>query len=154
MIQPPGENKMALGLWKLITLGFLKVPFLFGMEVAKRIHAGVSTFKAIQEEVLSAESEALAGGMMIIEAFALAPKKQGRGIGSRVMEAVLQSLVDKAGGLPVFLMTQEGATVSFYERHGFQILDHRRIEIGEGEGEGFDNWMMLRPAMSQEKDQE
>merc|ERR1712176_1229777 len=70
---------------------------------------------------------------------ALAPKKQGRGIGGRVLEAVMQSLVDKAGGLPVMLMTQEGATVRLYERHGFRVLDHRRIEIGEGEGDGFDN---------------
>jgi len=55
-------------------------------------------------------------------------------------------LVDKAGGLPVFLMTQEESNVRFYERHGFRVLDRRRVEIGDGDGDGFGNWIMLRPA--------
>lgn len=146
MIQPPGPNNMALGLAKLISMGFLKLPFLFGMQVAMRTQAIISKFKEVQEEVLAAHSEAVAGGMVIVEAFALTPKTQGKGIGGRVMDAVLQSLVDKAGGLPVFLATQEEAAVRFYERHGFKVLDQRRVEIGDGDGDGFDNWLMLRPA--------
>jgi len=146
MIQPPGANNMALGLVKLITMGFLKLPFLFGMQVAMRTQAVLSKFKEVQDEVLSAHNEAVAGGMMIVEAFAMAPKTQGKGIGGRVMGAVMQSLVDKAGGLPVFLMTQEESNVRFYERHGFRVLDRRRVEIGDGDGDGFGNWIMLRPA--------
>ena len=66
------------------------------------------------------------------------PARQRRGLATFTLAPVLAAADEE--GVPAFLETSSETNVSFYERLGFQIADHRRIDGG-----GPDVWAMLRP---------
>jgi ribosomal protein S18 acetylase RimI-like enzyme len=72
---------------------------------------------------------------------------QGRGLGKRVLEALLAEW-DAAGGGALALGTQEPHAARLYERHGFT-----RLDAGAGGRRGrrtpavpYESWVMVRPA--------
>lgn len=75
---------------------------------------------------------------------AVHPDWQGRGLGSRMLAALLERWdSDHGGGL--LLMTQEEYALRLYCRHGFGPLDATHHDSVHPEGR-FCNWIMLRPA--------
>lgn len=65
------------------------------------------------------------------------PDHQGRGLGSAVMQPVLDEC--DATGTPAYLESSKEANVGFYERHGFMLTD--RITVGS---DGPPMWLMWR----------
>ncbi|MCK4177639.1 GNAT family N-acetyltransferase [Aciditerrimonas ferrireducens] len=55
-----------------------------------------------------------------------APRAQGRGIGSTLLQAVLARL--DAEGLPAYLESSKERNVPFYARHGFEIVGEARAK--------------------------
>jgi GNAT superfamily N-acetyltransferase len=68
---------------------------------------------------------------------AVARDRQGHGIGSRIMAAACAE-ADRAGGV-MYLETDSRRNVTFYERHGFVVVDVATVL-------GSPNWFMRRPA--------
>lgn len=56
------------------------------------------------------------------------PDHQGKGIGSALMQPVLQRCDDE--GLPAFLESSKEANIAFYARHGFELRDPIETEGG------------------------
>ena len=64
---------------------------------------------------------------------------QGRGIGGQLMAPIL-ALCDRER-LPAYLETAKEINVTFYQKHGFQVVDQSYVPGGGPKG-----WLMKRPA--------
>merc|ERR1719330_467198 len=173
-IQPPtGQNHMKTSTWKLIRNGFLKIPFLFGLSVTQRLLAVMDKISVAQVESLNSlkskkanetsdkDEDHIGSGMFIIEAFAIIPSYQGRGIGRAVFGNLLTNMIYVEGNEqrhPCFLMTQDKRTAELYKSFGFETLDQRKISAKEADDEAlnegsidhdyFENWIMCKPTTS------
>ena len=67
----------------------------------------------------------------------VSPERQGQGVGSSLIEPVLRRA--SLDGLPCYLETQTSQNVSFYQKHGFTVVDQ-----GEPRGLGMPLWFMTR----------
>ncbi len=68
---------------------------------------------------------------------AVDPEHQGKGYGSLLLKAKFEE-IDKQG-LPAYLETNTEENVSFYETHGFEVLEYKIIPKTK-----VPNWCMLR----------
>lgn len=71
-------------------------------------------------------------------ALGVAPERQGRGIGGRLIEPILERA--DIDGTPCYLETQTERNVSFYRRRGFELVDHETEPTC-----GFPIWALSRP---------
>ncbi|NYF57762.1 GNAT superfamily N-acetyltransferase [Micromonospora purpureochromogenes] len=55
----------------------------------------------------------------------VAPDQQGRGIGSRLLDAVESACAGRAARLELFTGAQSADNLRFYARHGYRIVGHR-----------------------------
>jgi len=76
-----------------------------------------------------------------LAALGVAPGRQGRGIGSRLLAPVLE--MADARGEPAYLETGEEINVRFYQRAGFEVRDPA-VRIAPAPGPT--HWTMYRPA--------
>jgi GNAT superfamily N-acetyltransferase len=53
------------------------------------------------------------------------PEHQGKGIGSRLLQPILQQASDE--GLPCYLVTFTAQAVRFYQKNGFEIVRHQKL---------------------------
>ncbi|MBU0596347.1 GNAT family N-acetyltransferase, partial [Candidatus Bipolaricaulota bacterium] len=70
-------------------------------------------------------------------ALGVAPGRQGRGIGARLLSPILRRASDE--GLPCYLETQTERNVTFYGKLGFEVLLEEREPVG-----GLPLWFMAR----------
>jgi GNAT superfamily N-acetyltransferase len=56
---------------------------------------------------------------------AVHPKYQGKGIGSRLLQPILQQASDQE--LPCYLVTFTKQAVRFYQKNGFEIVRHQKL---------------------------
>jgi ribosomal protein S18 acetylase RimI-like enzyme len=56
------------------------------------------------------------------------PKRQGEGIGSRLLEPVLDAC--DADEVPAYLESSKESNIAFYARHGFRVTDELRLPGG------------------------
>lgn len=66
------------------------------------------------------------------------PEHQGQGLGGHLISAILQRA--DADRTPVYLETNKARNVPFYEKHGFQVVEHFNCHAGKGP----ETWTMLR----------
>lgn len=72
------------------------------------------------------------------------PERQGRGLGSSVLEPVLTRC--DAEGVPAYLESSKEANVAFYRRHGFEVTEELSVTA-----RGPRLWLMWRqPRLSQD----
>ena len=69
------------------------------------------------------------------------PAQQGRGVGSALLARSLAR--SDAAGLPAYLESSKEKNLSFYRRHGFEVVAHIRIPNGP------ELWPMLRKPRAQ-----
>jgi GNAT superfamily N-acetyltransferase len=95
--------------------------------------SGVMRFGGNVERAFPAEP------VWYLEVLGVAPEGQGRGVGTRLLQPVLER-ADR-DGLPCYLETAKQANVGFYERLGFRAeRDGARLAPG-----GPTHWTMRRP---------
>eukprot|EP00300_Choanocystis_sp_HF-7_P034906 c47994_g1_i1.p1 GENE.c47994_g1_i1~~c47994_g1_i1.p1 ORF type:complete len:237 (+),score=46.93 c47994_g1_i1:91-711(+) len=73
----------------------------------------------------------------------VAPGFQGQGLGSRLLAEVLKDHVDSRG-LRCILDTQAERNVTYYQKHGFEVVGS--AEYTKEDGQTFNTWFMQRPA--------
>lgn len=78
-----------------------------------------------------------------VEVIAVNPACQGRGLGSKMMEAVLRWIQDE----PVFLECTDKSNVGFYEKFGFRVVDEAELRDGDDVTK---SWIMIRCGKSLE----
>ena len=120
-----------VGIFDMIRAGFLKAPFLFGLDVMKRLLTFKDVYERIEQEVMSKYDKP----MYKLERLVVHPDAQNQGIGTHALKLALDE-ADEAG-LPVILGTQEERNVQFYKRLGFDVAKECDIE-------GIKHWEMVR----------
>ena len=112
---PPGEYP--LNFWRLLQLGFYKIPLLLGFRRLRKFLTLFSLFEKYHKEDMHQPHWYL----LIL---GVSEASQGQGIGSLLIQPILEQ-ADKEN-LPCYLETSTERAVRFYQKHGFEIL--RKIE--------------------------
>ena len=76
-----------------------------------------------------------------LSALGVDPNRQGRGIGTALMQPVLDEC--DRGGIPAYLETATARNVILYERLGFEVVEELTLPASDVHG-----WLMLRTARS------
>lgn len=74
-----------------------------------------------------------------LSALGVDPDRQGRGIGTALMQPVLDQC--DRGGIPAYLETATARNVILYERLGFEVVEELTLPASDVHG-----WLMLRSA--------
>ncbi|MBE9214077.1 GNAT family N-acetyltransferase [Plectonema cf. radiosum LEGE 06105] len=129
---PPGNYP--LNVWRLLRVGFYKLPFLVGFEGLKRF---ISLFSLIEKY----HEQDMHQPHWYLSALGVSEIYQGQGIGSLLIQPILK-LADEQG-LPCYLETSTEKAVRFYKNNGFEI-----IRTGK---EPIEYWTMKREPSNQKE---
>jgi GNAT superfamily N-acetyltransferase len=139
-VRPPGG--VPISLWTMVRRGLIPFALRHGPVPVRRL----LRLKGIYDRI----EDAIAGGRphFHVHMMAVAPRHQGRGIGSSLLE---QALAQSAAGhgsngterWPTVLTTNDAANEGFYRRAGFHTVEVRRIELAPGHP-AHDCWCMRR----------
>jgi ribosomal protein S18 acetylase RimI-like enzyme len=61
-----------------------------------------------------------------LQNIAVEPEEQGKGYGSLLIRAMTEK-IDREDRVPIFLETNKEKNLPFYQKHGFEILEHTII---------------------------
>jgi len=76
-----------------------------------------------------------------LQNIAVKPEEQGKGYGSSLLKPMISKIDNE--GLPIYLETNNEKNLSFYQKHGFNIIKHEIIP-----GTEVPLWCMLRNSMN------
>jgi len=93
-------------------------------------------------EIFKTQKECMKGHNLHLILLAVLPRKQGMGIGKKLMNLFIQEADSR--GLPCYLETQNPSNLRFYESFGFSVV--KEIEISPE----LRLWSMVRPIPLQE----
>ncbi|WP_367358850.1 GNAT family N-acetyltransferase [Mesotoga sp.] len=93
-------------------------------------------------EIFKTQKECMKGHNLHLILLAVLPRKQGMGIGKKLMNLFIQEADSR--GLPCYLETQNPSNLRFYESFGFSVV--KEIEISPE----LRSWSMVRPIPLQE----
>jgi len=147
MFLPP--NTPDVGLLDMLRVGMAAAPFLFGIDVVRRLLSIKDEYERIERIVVADHRHHRHHRhdnnvpMYRLERMVVRTEMQGRGIGSRALREALRE--SDAAGLPVLLSTQEERNVRFYGRLGFEV-------VKEDEIAGHTSWSMIRQPVASDED--
>jgi len=125
---PP--KKIHQSIWSIIRCGGLKALRKAGFGVIKRGWPILQYMEPAHKRLAPMDHWYLA-------LLAVDPEHQGKGYGSLLLKAKFKEIDEQ--GLPAYLETNTEENVGFYEKHGFEVLEHVTIPKTE-----VLNWCMLR----------
>jgi ribosomal protein S18 acetylase RimI-like enzyme len=102
----------------MIRMGMLKAPLILGLDGFIKLIKTTHAWEELQKKEQKQHWYLMAVGVD--------PDHQGKGLGSRVLQPVLNE-ADR-GNHPCYLETMTVKNVDFYERHGFGIVTEARID--------------------------
>lgn len=109
-----------------------------GLGLVWRLGTGViAGFQEVERHVFEAHCRIAPFSHWYLAVVGVEPALQGRGLGSKLLRAMLDRLDAEAS--PAYLETEKERNVSFYERLGFRVTEHSVIP-----GSGIPVWCMLR----------
>ncbi|MDT7581732.1 MAG: hypothetical protein QOK35_2996, partial [Pseudonocardiales bacterium] len=112
----PGRTE--LGPAAFVRSGLVLAPLRFGPAAFRRF---VTLTSAFEKAGAAVHGDAPFWHLFIL---GVDPPEQGAGLGGRLIAPVLAEA--DAGGLPCYLETLAERNLSFYRRHGFALVSHRR----------------------------
>jgi ribosomal protein S18 acetylase RimI-like enzyme len=123
---PPGRTPMRVG----PTLrALVATPF--------RLGSATGPFLAYGRAVEAMRAEVMPGSHWYLAGIGVDPAAQRQGIGAALLQPGVRAAAD--AGLPVVLLTNTAANLSFYERHGFEV-----VREGETPENGPHAWAMVK----------
>jgi ribosomal protein S18 acetylase RimI-like enzyme len=102
-----------------------------------RLGSTTAPFLAYGRAVETMRSEAMPGSHWYLAGIGVDPAAQHSGIGSALLEPGIAAAASE--GLPAVLLTNNEANLSFYERHGFQVVSE-----GATPKDGPHAWAMVK----------
>ena len=105
--------------------------------VPLRLRGAYRRFRAYTEWNFAVQRRAHPGGALFLSGLGVDPERQGRGIGSALLEAGLA----REPRSDAVLLTNNAVNIPFYERHGFEVVREEPMPAG-----GPRTWAMVRQA--------
>jgi len=131
---PPGQTHITT--WRYVRAGYLPLPLKMGVkQFFTQTMKGDKLVHQVHEEIIS-------GPHWYLFIIAVDPDRQGRGIGTMLMQPGLEKADTQ--GLPCYVETHDERNVPFYLKHGFDLV---RIELVPGSDLRF--WCFLREPSKQ-----
>jgi ribosomal protein S18 acetylase RimI-like enzyme len=125
---PPARSMPTF--WRQVRSGMLQVPFRFGLRGFRRLIAYDEVAQKLHHDFAPMPH-------WYLQIIAVDPERQGRGIGSALMQPMLARIDDAR--LHCWLDTHREQNVRLYERHGFEVA-----RLAEVKGHPVPVWGMLR----------
>jgi GNAT superfamily N-acetyltransferase len=138
-MRPP--EGFSISVLTMIRRGLLPFALAHGRRAVQRLFALKDAYDAIESRLARGDRHWLVH-MMGVE-----PARQGRGLGSRLLESVLEATADSriaVGAPPALLTTHQERNVIFYQRAGFEVDGVEEVAL-TGEP-AYRVWRMRRPA--------
>jgi GNAT superfamily N-acetyltransferase len=136
-MRPPGG--VPISLLTMVRRGLLPYAYAHGVRAVRRVFILKGTYDAIEANLARGERH------WHVHMMAVDPAHQGRGLGSRLLESVLDATVDApmTEGMPAaILTTHKERNVFFYKRAGFDLADVEHVSLmGEP---AYSVWKMRR----------
>ncbi len=127
---PPGRTTLS---WVGIARsGMLAARFKLGRAATRR-------FLANEQVIDKVHNQAIPRSHWYLWAIGVDPSCQGQGIGSQLLEAVLDS--DRSSEIPCYLETHNPKNLAFYAKHGFKVATEAALQE-----KGLKMWAMIREA--------
>jgi GNAT superfamily N-acetyltransferase len=126
---PPGRSKIPMGRLAKVILPDL---WRYGFGPMRRLISVLDEFEKLHPKEAH----------WYLMVLGVEPDRQGQGLGGVLMSDVLRQA--DASGVPAYLETQKSKNVPFYEKHGFQVVEHFECHGGRGP----ESWTMLRQPSS------
>ena len=115
-MRPP--DGVSISMLTMIRRGLLPFAFAHGFSAVSRLLTLKDTYDAIESRLARGERH------WLVRMMAVDPARQGRGLGSHLLNFILDATVDArtiGGKAPTVLTTHEERNVLFYERAGFEV---------------------------------
>jgi GNAT superfamily N-acetyltransferase len=137
-MRPP--DGFSISMLTMVRRGLLPFAFAHGRRAVQRLLALKAKYEAIEARIARGERH------WFVHMMAVDPARQGRGLGSRLLERILETTVDARttrGASPAVLTTHNKRNVVFYERAGFEVEGVEDVSMmGD---EPYRVWRMRRP---------
>lgn len=108
---PPGSAITSP--WRLIRLGLLAAPLKFGLPAFMR-------FMTVMNKMEHHHKSDVPPEHWYLMVLGVEPERQGKGVGGTMIQPVLER-ADK-DRLPCYLETMKERNVTFYQKHGFEVV--------------------------------
>ena len=125
---PPGQTELTLG--RIVRSGLVAAPLKMGLPAYRR-------FDAYSSYVDKLHAQYAPQPHWYLWVLAVAPSSQGQGIGSRLIQPILEQT--HAESIACYLETEAESNIRFYKKHGFRV-----VEEGAVPGTGLKVWAMMR----------
>jgi ribosomal protein S18 acetylase RimI-like enzyme len=114
-MRPP--DGLSISLLTMIRRGLLPFALAHGRAAVRRLFVLKDAYDAIEARLARGERH------WLVHMMAVDPARQGRGLGSRLLERTLDTTVDakRTGTPPAILTTHNERNVVFYQRAGFEV---------------------------------
>jgi GNAT superfamily N-acetyltransferase len=107
-----------------------------GMEVLERMGEGAERFGTLMGTMAEVHHEKVPASHWYLLLLGVDPPRQGQGVGGTLIDPIIRRA--DADGLPCYLETMKPKNVTFYAKHGFDV-------VHEGDIDGtLHFWTMLR----------
>jgi GNAT superfamily N-acetyltransferase len=121
-LRPP--EGFAISLWTMVRQGLIPFALAHGRLAVRRLFALKKTYDDLEARLARGDRH------WLVHMMAVDPDRQGRGVGSRLLEHVLARTTDEAtSAAPSVLTTHRERNVVFYERAGFVVDGVQRISM-------------------------
>lgn len=124
-----------MGLFHMILSGALWSAMRMGAKYSQRM---ATVFKPVDED---RKANMQGRDHLYLVIIGIAPKHQGKGLGGKLMQALLE--VSEKSGLPVYLETETEDNVSLYQHYGFEVIKKTTLPLID-----LPMWEMLREPAS------
>lgn len=136
-MRPP--DGVSISMLTMIRRGLLPFAYAHGLRAVRRLFILKGTYDAIEARLSRGK------GHWLVHMMAVDPARHGKGLGSRLLNFVLDATVDARttdGMPPAVLTTHKKRNVVFYERAGFEVDDVGDVSLmGEAP---YSVWSMRR----------
>jgi ribosomal protein S18 acetylase RimI-like enzyme len=108
---PPGGNIASTT--RMIRLGLLAAPFKFGLPAFMRFTKALNHLEHLHKRDVPPEH-------WYLFVLGVDPERQGKGVGGTIIQPIMER-ADK-DQLPCYLETMKDRNVTFYKKHGFEVV--------------------------------
>ncbi len=116
---PPGKTILSLPM--MIRAGMLAAPFKFGLPTFMRFMSAMNHLEHLHKRDIQPDH-------WYLFVLGVDPERQGQGVGGKLIQPVLER-ADK-DQLPCYLETMKERNVTFYKKHGFEVVVDDQFKDG------------------------